>query len=136
MAHSRLIKQYINIFDTQQLDELHDILVDAFYFKSPNIEIIGKNQYIEYVKDTNSVFTTDIVDLYAKDNGLYIHEYIVTMYDSKIKLNDQVHVVEQVQISNGLVASSIIDYKTDGLSESAANLLKKTAMKHGVSAKY
>lgn len=131
MANFRLMKQFINIFDTQQLNDLHDILVDDFYFRSPKIEIFGKANYIEYAKDSGVVFTTDLIKLSRLEDDLYVHEYIVTMFDSQIKLNDQVHVVEHVKIRDGLIASSIIDYEIDGFSDSAKELLTNTVKNHG-----
>lgn len=135
MANLRLINQFINIFDTQHFNDLHDILQDDFYFRSPKIEIFGKNDYIEYAKDSNSVFTTDIVKLYAKKNGFYVHEYIVTIYDSSKRLNDQIHVVEELQIVDGLIASAIIDYDMADFSPIARNLLENTIKNHGTPVK-
>lgn len=135
MANLRLMKQFINIFDTQRLNDLHDILVDDFYFKSPKIEIFGKQQYIQYAKDSGSVFTTDLVKLYEHEENTYVHEYIVSVFDSQVKLNDQIYVVERVQIRDGLIASSIIDYQIDDFSTSALDLLKNTVKNHGTSAK-
>lgn len=131
MANLRLMKQFINIFDTQQLNDLQDILVDDFYFKSPKIEIFGKQKYIEYAKDSGSVFTTDLVKLCAREDNVFVHEYIVTMFDSQVKLNDQIHVIEHVKIRGGLIASSIIDYKMHDFSDSARDLLKNTVKNHG-----
>lgn len=125
------MKQFINIFDTQQLNDLQDILVDDFYFKSPKIEIFGKQEYIEYAKDSGSVFTTDLVKLCEREENIYVHEYIVTMFDSQVKLNDQIHVIEYVKIRDGLIASSIIDYKMNDFSNSARILLKNTVKNHG-----
>lgn len=124
MPNLRLIKQFINIFVTHQPDELHDILADDFYFKSPRIEIFGKNDYIQYIKNSDVVFTTDMVSLKLGENDTYIREYIVTMYDSKVKLSDEIHVVEHVKINQNLISASIIDYKIDELSVSARKLLK------------
>ena len=135
MPNLRLMKQFINIFDTQRLNDLHDILVDDFYFKSPKIEIFGKQQYIQYAKDSGSVFTTDLVKLYEHEENVYVHEYIVSVFDSQVKLNDQIYVVERVQIRDGLIASSIIDYQIDDFSTSALDLLKNTVKNHGTSAK-
>lgn len=131
MADLRLIQQYINLYDTRQLDDLHDILTDDFYYKSPKIEIFGKNKYIQYVKDSDSVFTTDTTSLSKKQTGLYIHQYVVTMYDSLVKLNDQIQVVEQVQITDGLISASIIDYELSTFSSSAKELLQNTVKNHG-----
>ena len=131
MANLRLMRQFINIFDTQQLSDLHDILVDDFYFKSPNIEIFGKQKYIQYAMDSGSVFTTDLVKLYKQADDQYVHEYIVSIFDSQVKLNDQIYVVEHVTIKDGLIASSIIDYRIDDFSEPAQDLLKNTVKNHG-----
>lgn len=130
MANLRLMKQFINIFDTQQLNDLHDILADDFYFKSPKVEIFGKQNYIQYAKDSGSVFTTDLVKLYEQEENVYVHEYIVTMFDSQVRLNDPIYVVEHVKIRDGLIASSIIDYKMDDFSDLARDLLKNKVKNH------
>lgn len=135
VADLRLITQYINIYDTRQLDDLYDILADDFYYKSPKIEIVGKNKYIQYAKASDSVFTTDTSKLFKKQTGLYIHEYVVTMYDSSVKLNDQIQVVEQVQITNGLISSSIIEYELTTFSSTAHELLANTVKNHGTPVK-
>lgn len=131
MANLRLMKQFINIFDTQQLNDLHDILVDDFHFKSPVDEIFGKQNYIRYVKDIGIVFTIDLVKLYEQEVNVYVREYVVTIFDSQVKQNDQIYVIEHVTIRDGLIASSIIDYKTDRFFDSARDLLKNMVKNHG-----
>lgn len=135
MANLRLMKQFINILDTQQLYDLHDILADDFYFKSPDIEISGKQNYIEYVRESGSVFTTDQVKLYEQAENIYVHEYIATMIDSQVKLNDQIYVIDHVKIKDGLIASSTIDYKLTDISDLARDLLNITFKNHGNSIK-
>lgn len=130
MANLRLIKQFINIFDTRQLNDLYDILEDNFYFKSPNVEIFGKHDYIEYVRKNDSVFSSETLKLYAKEDGLFIHEYMLTIYDSAKKYSDQTQVFEQVTIIDGLISSSIIDYKPKDFSSSAQDLLDIALKKH------
>lgn len=130
MANLRLMTQFLSIFDTRQLNDLYDILADNFYFKSPNVEISGKNEYIQYVKNNDRIFSTETEKLYAKEDDLYIHEYILTIYDSAKKYSDQIEVIEEVQILNGLIASSIVDYKPEDFSNKAKDLLDIVVEKH------
>lgn len=112
-SHLQLVKHFMGIFDTQQLDDLHDLLTDDFYFKNPKVEISGKEKYIKYSKNKGDVFNTDTISLTAQSPTKYVHEYILTLFDPVKKSKDSVRVKELINIKNDLIASSVVDYLHD-----------------------
>lgn len=131
MKHSRLIENYHNIFNTQQLDELHDLLTDDFYFKNPKIEIFGKQNYLRYSKENLSIYTTELIKLHANSETEYIREYYLTFLNSSLKSSDRLHIFETLTIENGLISSSVLNYATDHVSDNTKNLMADAGKTHG-----
>ena len=128
MKHSRLIENYHNIFNTLQLDELHDLLTGDFYFKNPRIEIFGRENYIQYSKENLSIYTTELLSLKANSDNEYIREYYLTFLNSSLKYSDRLHIFETLTIKDGLISSSILSYEIDHVSNSAKDLMTDASM--------
>lgn len=131
MKDLRLIKNYENLFNTRQLDDFYDLLTENFYFKNPQIEIYGRDNYIAYVKDNQNLFTTNTLNIVATNTDEYNREYILTFLDTANKNYDELHILENIKISNGLISSVILKYDTSKISQTTQNLIVNACRGHG-----
>uniref|UniRef100_A0A2A4YTJ1 SnoaL-like domain-containing protein n=1 Tax=OCS116 cluster bacterium TaxID=2030921 RepID=A0A2A4YTJ1_9PROT len=129
--HSRLINQYINIFDTLHLDDLYDLLAENFHFKNPRMEIFGKQNYIKYAKDCYGIFATETIQLTKHNETEYTHEYYVSLFDTSWQIFDKIHVYEDVFIVNGLIDKAESRYEMDAISKGALQRIINAIEKHG-----
>lgn len=131
MSHIRLIRQYINIFDTSQLDDLHDMLTDDFYFRNPRMELVGRNNFITYAKDCYGVYTTENLVITLQSADKYKLEYDVTIYDVRTKSVDKISTCEWVVVRQGLLCSATVEYDVNNMSSASQNVLIDAALRHG-----
>lgn len=111
---------------------MHDLMTVDFLFRNPTIEIIGRDNYIRYAKDILGTYTHDTVNLYAKSENEYIHEYHLTFLSSADKFYDKLLITATIKIENGLICSYSIDYNTDNVSSITKDILVKSSEKHGI----
>lgn len=124
MKHSRLIDHYNYAFDTMQFDEMYDLMTVDFYFRSPSIEITGRDNYIRYVKDILDTYSRDTMLIYAKSDDEYVHEYYLTLLSSVDKFYDRLYITAQIKIKNGLISTYIIEYNKDKVPVETKDILR------------
>lgn len=129
--HSRLINQYINIFDAMQLDDLNDILVENFHFRNPKVEVFGKANYIIYAKECYGIFATETVQLVKHSETEYTHEYYVSLFDVSWQILDKIHVYEDIEIVGGLIAKVESRYDMGSISKATRRSIVMAMEKHG-----
>lgn len=132
MIHTRLMDHYKYVFDTMLFDELYDLTSDDFYFRNPTMEIYGRDNYVQYLKDILGTYCQETIRIYAKSESEYVHEYYLTFLSSSDKFFDKLFVVANITIKDGLISSYIIDYKMDSVSSMTQDILLKPTKEHGV----
>lgn len=111
---------------------MYDLMTVDFYFRTPSIEITGRDNYIRYAKDILDTYSRDTMVIYAKSEDEYIHEYYLTFLSSVDKFCDRLFITAQIKIKNGLISTYIIDYNEDNVSVEIENILKGSSQKHGM----